>query len=152
MLKKQISAEFSKKDFKEEIPEEMASYKYLCEYNFEKHLKFLNKKLKNKKIIIYGAGIFFETIYKYFDLTGLNIIGIADKKFEDHEENQTFLGYKVYSPSEIQEVSPDYLLVATKFYINLIEFLYYNVLINTKIKIKPLVKKPFMTLLKEIWE
>ena len=42
MLKKQISTEILKTDFKEEIPEEIASYKYLCKYNFEKHLKFLN--------------------------------------------------------------------------------------------------------------
>lgn len=34
--------------------------KFLDDNNFPKRLKNLNKKLKNKKIIIYGAGKFFS--------------------------------------------------------------------------------------------
>lgn len=133
-------------------PNEKADYDYLCGFNFEKHLEKLKKKLKNKTIIIYGAGIFFEVINKYFSLDGLNIIGIADRKFNEHDENEKFLGYKVYAPEEIKNINPDYILVATKYFIDVIENLYYVLLKGTRIKIKPLVKKPFLTLLNEIWE
>lgn len=137
--------------FKEDITDELTNINYLCEYNFENNLANLKKKLKNKKIMIYGAGIFFAAIHKYFDLDGLNIIGIADRRFEEHTENEQFLGYKVYSPNEIRDVNPDYVLVATKFFIDIIEDLDETVLKNSKIKIKPLMKKPFLVLWKEIW-
>ena len=138
--------------FKESIPDEAVNYIYLENYNFSKTLKKLTKKLKNKSIIIYGAGSFFELIKKYYDISGLNIIGISDKKFKNHDKNEEFLGFKVYSPDEITKINPNYVLVATKFYINIIEDLYYNLLEKTKIKIKPLLKKPLMVLVKEIWK
>ena len=135
----------------EEFRDEFASYNYLEEFKFKKHLEKLNKKLKDKSIVLYGAGVFLEAIKKYYDLSKLNIIGICDKRFDCHNENETFLGYKTYSKKEVKELNPDYVLVATKFYINIIEDLYYNTFKDGKIKIKPLLRKPFLTLLKEIW-
>ncbi len=137
--------------FEEEFKDEFVSYNYLEEFNFKKHLEKLNKKLKGKSVVLYGAGVFLEAINKYYDLSKLNIIGISDKRFDEHGENETFLGYKVYSIEEIKNLNPDYILVATKFYIPIIEDLYFNKFVNTKITIKPLVKKTFLTLLKEIW-
>ncbi len=137
--------------FNEEISDEQVNYNYLCNFDFEKTLPKLVKKLKNKTVMLYGAGVFLELIKKYFDISGLNVVGVSDRRFEGHSENEEFLGYKVYAPTEIAEVKPDYVLVATKMYINIIEDLYYNTLKGTKIKIKPLMKKPFWTLVKEIW-
>ena len=137
--------------FKEEIPDEQINYNYLYEYNFDKTLPKAVKKLKNKTVILYGAGAFLELIKKHFDLTDINIIGVSDRRFVNHEENEEFLGYKAYAPEEIAKIKPDCVLVATKFYINIIEELYYKTLKNTKIKILPLVKKPLLTLIKEIW-
>ena len=111
----------------------------------------LNRKLKGKSIVLYGAGLFFEAIKKYYDLSQLNIIGISDKRFDKHKKDESFLGYKVYSKEELKDLKPDYILVATKFYIAIIEDLYFNTFSNSKIKIKPLVKKPFISLLKEVW-
>lgn len=137
--------------FNEEIRDEQVNLNYLYEFNFDKTLPNLVKKLKNKFVVIYGAGVFLELIKKYFNISELNIIGISDRKFEKHVENEEFLGYKVYSPDEIRDLKPDYVLVATKNYINIIESLYYETLKGTKIKIKPLMQKPFITLVKEIW-
>ncbi len=136
----------------EKIPDELVNTNYLHKYKFEQTLPKLVKKLKNKKVILYGAGSFLALIIKNFDLSGLNIIGVADKRFLNHEENENWNGFKVYSIEEMKKAKPDYVLVATKFYINIIEDLYYNVLKDTKIKVKPLMKKPLITLLKEIWE
>lgn len=137
--------------FNEEVPNERENLNYLYDFKFDKTLPKLVKKLNGKTVVLYGAGTFLELIKKYFNLSDLNIIGISDKRFENHGENDEFLGYKVYAPSEIKDVNPDYVLVATKTYINIIENLYYETLKGTKINIKPLLQKPFMTLVKEIW-
>ena len=102
--------------------------------------------------MFYGAGVFLELIKKYFDLTGINVIGVADRRFANHEENEKFLGYKAYSPDEIANVKPDCVLVATKWYVNIIEELCFKTLKGTKIKVLPLVRKPLWILIKEIWE
>lgn len=137
--------------FNEDVRDEQANLNYLSEHNFEKTLPKLIKKLHNKSVMFYGAGVFFELIKQYFDISDLNVIGIADKRFENHSENEEFLGYKVYAPKEIKDVNPDYVIVTTRTYIDIIEDLYYNTLKDSKIKIKPLVQKSFFTLIKEIW-
>lgn len=137
--------------FNEEVKDERENLNYLYDYKFEKTLPKLVKKLNGKSVILYGAGAFLELIKKYFDLSGLNIIGIADRRFYNHTEDEHFLGYKAISPDEIKDFKPDYVLVATKMYMNIIEDLYYDTLKGTKIKVKPLLKKDFWTLVKEIW-
>lgn len=137
--------------FLEEIRDERVNINYLYKYNFNKTLPKLIKKLKNKTIVFYGAGVYLELIQKYFDIKGLNVLGIADKKYEIHKSENMFLGYKTLAPSEIESVNPDYVIVSTKNYISIIEDLHYNILHGTKIKIKPLVKKSLITLIKEIW-
>ena len=94
---------------------------------------------------------FFQAIKKHYDISDINIIGISDRRFEGHEPNEECFGYKVYAPSELKDLNPDYVLVATKMYIGIIEDLYYDTLKDTKIKIKPLLKKGLFTLIKEIW-
>ena len=76
----------------------------------------------------------------------------SDKRFENHGENDEFLGYKVYAPEEIKDLNPNYVLVSTKLYVDLLEDLMYKTLKHTKIKVEPLVKKPILTLIREIWE
>lgn len=138
--------------FNEDVKDERENYLYLDSFKFEKTLPKLIKKLKNKKVVFYGAGIFLELVKKYYDLSDLDVIAIADKKFEFHGDNEEFLGYKVISPDEILNVKPDYVVVTTKMYMKVVEDLYCNMLKGTKIKLKPLVKKPFMTLFHEIWK
>ena len=53
--------------FNEEIPFEQPNLNYLYEYEFDKTLPKLTKKLKDKTVVLYGAGIFLELIKKYFD-------------------------------------------------------------------------------------
>ena len=137
--------------FNEEIPKEANNYNYLIKNNFEKRLKKLEKKLKNKKIVIYGAGALFQLIKKYYDLSKLNIIGICDAKFEGHKENETFLGYKVCSKNEIKKLNPHCVLVATLLSMPIILDLDENIIKDANIKIAPLVKKPFKVTMKEIW-
>ncbi len=124
---------------------------YLKEINFEKHLKKLEKKLKGKKVVIYGTGAIFQTINENYDLKKLNILSLSDKKFFGCLEGETFLNYPVCSPEKIKELNPDYVLVATMRFVNVIDDLETTTLAKSKIKVRPLIKKPFKELWEEIW-
>lgn len=122
---------------------------YLEKINFGKRLKNLEYKLKNKTVIVYGAGAFFQELSGKYDLSKLNIIAISDKKFNNHGDKDTFLNYPVCAPDEINSLKPNYILTGTLNSVYLIEDL--EKMLDKKIKIRPLIKKPFKELVKEIW-
>lgn len=83
-------------------------YQKLKEEHFEKRIEELSVKYKDKRIILYGAGYYFDTINEFFDLSKLNIIGLADIKFT----GETFYsGYKTFAPNQIVQEKPDAVLV-----------------------------------------
>lgn len=85
----------------------------LIDYKIEKYEKqfiSLKKKYKNKRIILYGASLYFRAIQKHYDLSGLNIIAIADVKFFNPNANID-VGYKKISPFEIANLKPDIVLL-----------------------------------------
>ena len=132
--------------FTEKIKDEAENINYLSKFNFDKQLPELVKKLKGKKIILYGAGAFLETINEFYDLSKLDIIGVSDKKFEKDKSEDTFIGYKAIPPEEITKYNPDYVVMTTKYYVKLINILEKGVLYKSGIKIIPFAKKSFMHL------
>jgi hypothetical protein len=137
--------------FTEKIKEEALNTEYLYKNNFDKTLPKLIKKLKNKNVILYGAGSYLEVIKEFFDLSELNIIGVSDKRFSKQNCEKEFLGYRTIAPDKISELNPDCVLVSTKYYIRITDDLYKKFK-GTKIKVKPLVKKSFLNIYKEIRE
>ncbi len=125
---------------------------YLKKNNFNKHLKKLKKLVKNKTVIVYGTGMLFQFINDNYDLSELNIIGISDMKFSKESEGQESLGYKIIPKSEILKYNPDYVIVASENYIDLIENLELKLFKDTKVKVLPLVKKNIWNIIKIIWE
>ena len=132
------------------IPMSNDMLEYLKKNKFEKRLKDLNKKLKGKKIVVYGAGLLFNAIIDNYDLSNLNIIAISDRKFQENTE-EDYAGYKVCAPAEIKDFEPDYVLVAVVRAIDIIEYLRYVMLKNTRIIVIPFVKKGILEIIKEIW-
>ena len=63
---------------------------YLQKYNAQEKINKLAKKYKNKRVVIYGAGQFAKTAFENYDLSKLNIVAIADKKFEQEGEHHFF--------------------------------------------------------------
>lgn len=124
---------------------------YLKEINFDKQYKKIIRKYKNKKVVIYGAGQLFETIKEKYDLSKLNIIAVSDGKYTTSDIGQEFLGYKKVTLDKINELNPDYVIVATLKYLSIIENFEDNVFKDTKIKIRPLAQKSLWQTLKEIW-
>lgn len=88
---------------------------YLKDINFQSKLEKLNIQLKDKKVVLYGAGALFETAIEKYDFTKLNIIAISDKKFET-EDCPTYCGFKTVLPEKILELKPDVILLSVKRY------------------------------------
>ncbi len=124
---------------------------YLLQVKFDKYLKKLNTKLKNKKIIIYATGSLFQFIYKNYDLSKLNIIGVSDKKFSETDEGKTFLEYKIIPLDKIKSYNPDVILIAMQEYMSTLENFSLGLFCKTKIKIYPLVRISIFELIKQIW-
>ena len=133
--------------FKEEIKDERTNFNYLQKINFKKQLAQLTKETYGKKIVLYGAGAFLQLAHKVYDFSKLNIIGISDKKFSNHSENETFLGYKVYSPDEIKNINPDIIIVTAKNYNHTIKLVYNGVIKDSNAKYMPLVKSKSASLI-----
>ena len=104
-------------------------YCFLERINLKEHLKFLELKLKNKRILLYGAGALFRSIVEHYNLSKINIIGISDISFK--EETQSFLGYKAYRLDQIFDLEFDYILVCTLYYKHIIDNFYNQ---NKKLK------------------
>lgn len=117
---------------------------YFYEIGFEKYLNKLAQKLTNKKVIIYGCGLAFQTMLKYFDFSNFNIIGIYDSRFETNPQKD-FQNFKVLTKNDFNNV--DYILLSTWNSIDITHSLQ-----DYKVKIKPLINKKFKDVLKEIWE
>lgn len=109
---------------------------WLKKRNFKKNLDNLKKKYKNKKILLYGAGILAKVILDNYDLSELNIIAVSDSKFKG---NEIFYGLKTISPDKIQEIKPDIILMNT--YLDLLIKEYLN---KTYPEIKRIPKIPII--------
>ncbi len=102
--------------------------------NFQKRLDKLSKKYKDKKILLYGAGLFFDVVYENFDLSAFNIIGISDRCFQSARLHK---GFKAFPPEQVSEQNPDLILIMTYNY-DVIEKFFKEVLLKgTKIKYEP---------------
>lgn len=82
---------------------------FLKEKDFQKKIDEFAKKYQDKTVMLYGAGISLGIISKYYDLSRLNIIGIADKKFSDGEN---YNGFKTYNSHTFMKAKPDIVLIS----------------------------------------
>ena len=109
---------------------------YLKAVHAKRQINKLARKYKNKKIVIYGAGEYFQILKNNFDLSNLNIVGIADKKFETSKDSNP-TQYLALAPEELKEFDLDVILVALYDDTSLCDYLEYQLLINTENEGKP---------------
>lgn len=84
--------------------------KYLKANNAQKQIDRLVKKYKNKKVVFYGAGEYFQLIDKNYDLSGFNVVGISDLKFAaDINNNPT--KYFAVAPEDLKEFDFDVIII-----------------------------------------
>lgn len=123
---------------------------FLIKTNFKKHLNKLTKKLKNKRVLIYGDSKLFNTICREYDLSGLHIIGVCDRKYEQQNYSQPTHPYAAIAPSKAYECDVDVILISILNNINnnLITYVQEDLLKNTETKVMFLYKKTIMDLVK----
>ena len=113
---------------------------WISRKNQQKRIDQLSKKYKDKKVVIYGAGILSSVVLDNYDLSGLNIVGIADQRFYGSDEE--FKGYKGVAPYDMQELSPDIILIATYNTGDVRDFIKEEILPDMgKIPVEPMVNK-----------
>ncbi len=113
--------------------------KYLKDINAQKQINRFVKKFKNKKIVLYGAGLFANAIIEVLDLSKLNIIAICDKKYSEAQIEDNFT-YEHIAPEELDNLDYDVLLLSVLDYECLLEKLKNTILKNSKKTILPLIE------------
>ena len=88
---------------------------YFEQINEQEYLDKLAKKLKGKKVILYGAGIIAEVLLEKYNLSDFNIIGVCDKKFERTEEKD-FYGISTIVPDNLKNEEFDTVLFTLKLH------------------------------------
>lgn len=104
---------------------------YFKDVNAQKQIDKLAKKFAGKRIVIYGAGEYFNLLNTNFDISKLNIIAICDKKFETSKD-LNITNFEAIKPEELKNYEYDVILVALLQDISICNYLEYQLLINTK--------------------
>jgi len=81
------------------------------------YINKLSQKYKDKKVLLYGAGVFAEYILDKFDFTQFDIIGISDSKF--FNQKGEFKNVKKVSPKEIINLNPDVIIATVHDFISI---------------------------------
>lgn len=115
-------------------------YNWFKNKNLQKKLGKLSKKYKNKKVLIYGAGLFANVILEKFDISDFNIIGFVDLKYPENN----YYGYKIYRPDEIKFTNADIILIFTINYKQIEDYLKNFESEVNKIPVQPLIKPNFI--------
>lgn len=124
---------------------------YLEKKKAQKQIDKIAKQFKGKKIVLYGAGFMASDLIRNYDLSKLDIIGVADIKFQDDSEGE-FYGYKKLGSYDLLEMDFDLLLITTYDDEPIKDFLHDDLLEgeDVKFKVKTLIKMSLWDYIKQI--
>ena len=123
--------------------------KYLNKYETQKRINKLSEKYKRKRIVLFGAGQFAQVLFQNFDLSQLNIIAIADKKFEQEGVHE-FFGLNCVKPNDLKKMTYDVILISNLDYKKFVNILDEKILYGTEnagVEIRPLINLDFKDIL-----
>ncbi len=79
----------------------------------QKKITYLKKKYKDKKIILYSNGIYFDALADSYKLKKiLNIVGISDIKYENNFQD-IYKGFRCIKPSDLKKCDFDIILITS---------------------------------------
>ncbi len=120
-------------------------FDFLKKYNIQKKINALEKKYKNKKVLLYGANDFSEYIFENYNLSMLDIIGITDKIFQNNMPD-SFKGFDCINPHNLKNERFDIILISDFESQNAYKILDEEILYGTKYaktEIRPLISFTF---------
>ena len=123
----------------------MEFLEYLEKYDAQEKIDKLVKKYKGKRVVLYGAGQFSQVLFQNYDLSGLNITAIADKRFEQDRPHE-FFGLNCVKPNDLKVLDYDAILIANFDYKMFADILDEQILYGTKnaaVEIRPLISLNF---------
>jgi len=85
---------------------------YLKKKNAQEAIDKIAEDYSGKKIVLYGVEHFTEDLFKNYDLSKLNVIGIADRTFHEYPETE-YYGYHLMKDQELLTLDFDLLLITT---------------------------------------
>lgn len=121
----------------------MSEFDFIKKYNLQKNINEIAENYKDKKIVVYGAGKFSKYLFENYDFSKLNIIAIADKKFEE-DKTTKFFNLNCVKPDDLKSLEYDAIIILNKDYGKFYNIIKDNILKNTdckKIKFISLLKK-----------
>lgn len=124
---------------------------YLKKYNAQEKIDKAVKKYKNKRVVLYGAGQFSQAVFMDYDLSKLNIVAIADKRFEQDRPHE-FFNLKCVKPNDLKEMDYDVILISNFDYNAFVNILDERILYGTKnekVEIRPLIPLSFKDIFKK---
>lgn len=93
----------------------MGEFDYIKKYDISNNINNLASKYKDKRIILYGAGKFAQYLFENYDFSKLNIVAIADKKFETDCQHE-FYNLNCVKPEELKVLNYDAIIVLNQEY------------------------------------
>ena len=126
---------------------------YYHKVGAQKQIDKLARKYVGKRVIVYGAGIMSGLLFETYDLSGLNIVGVCDKKFADESGNNSFFDYPMLDPELLKTMDYDVILVLLKMYNKVIEQIKYDMLMDTKnesVEVRAFIEPSWLMCVKEI--
>ncbi|HNW26104.1 MAG TPA: glycosyltransferase [Candidatus Gastranaerophilaceae bacterium] len=127
--------------------------KYFDCVRAQKQINKLARKYKNKKIVLYGAGIYCKTLFENYDLSNLNIVAVADRGFKN-EENKNFFNLNCILPKDLKEFDCDLILLGVYDTLQIFDYLQDQLLVgskNSQIKILPIVEDTVISRIKNFF-
>lgn len=131
-------------------------YKNLLEKTqFDEYLCTLKQRFKNKRVLIYGAGEFFQFLYNNFDFSEFNIVGISDKSFDNKKET-LFLNIPIVKLADIKKQNVDCILMTILNWQKVLLSNYKQDIFAKNSKVLPILKEgkndtPFSNFLKDLF-
>lgn len=87
--------------------------KFFRKCGFEKRLKNLSRKYKDKKVLLYGNGIFFDALVDSYDLNSyFNVVGVSDIRYLNNKPD-TYKNFKVFAPYDFKNEDIDVVICST---------------------------------------
>ena len=118
---------------------------------FDRHLEKLKRKLRGKSIALYGAGIMCDYIMDNYDVSGLDVKIVADKKFKVNNPG-TYRGFSTIGVQNLKRANVDVILITSQFPYIMLKYLKKEVFKEKKLpKVYFILNKPIDLYIEEIF-